>query len=335
LAKALEGPLAQTLALGQAVARLAVSEQQFRGIAEATGDGIVATDESGRIFYLNPAAERMFAASIDDLRGASLRHLCPLDQGGPDARQTFGLRADGDQSPVEVHTHRCEDRFSGAHDIHVLRDLSDRYACVQLNDVANRDPLTNLWNRRRFDEELRQRLSEARRYETAGALVLLDLDNFKAVNDTSGHLAGDRVLRIVAARLIALTRSSDLVARLGGDEFAVLLPQVNEDGAKRCAQRILETLAPTSPADREENGPVVECSIGIALFPTHGTEPDALFELADHALYQAKLEGRNRATMYCPTVAKPATKSGIHLSGTSGTNVLPSAPLPRSHLAEE
>jgi diguanylate cyclase (GGDEF)-like protein len=167
---------------------------------------------------------------------------------------------------------------------------------------TDRDPLTELWNRSRFDEELRQRLNEARRYEEHGAVLLIDLDALKKVNDTFGPSVGDAAVKRVAGALVRVTRDSDFVARLGGGEFAVLLPRSDAAGARRCAERILADLAIGEKAANGQRSSPIGASIGIALFPAHATEPDVLLQCADHALHLSKDAGRNRATLHEPPI---------------------------------
>ena len=135
------------------------------------------------------------------------------------------------------------------------------------------------------------RLSGTRRYRTPGAVLLIDLDEFKPINDRHGHAAGDAALCEVARVLANHTRESDLAVRLGGDEFAVLLDQATSDGADRCANKLLDLLhaivLPFAPAG-------LRASIGIAGFPGCGETPDAVLAAADRALYRAKREGRDR-----------------------------------------
>jgi diguanylate cyclase (GGDEF)-like protein len=159
----------------------------------------------------------------------------------------------------------------------------------ELARLANHDLLTGLVNRRRFEDELGARLAETRRYGTSGALLVLDLDRFKPINDEHGHAAGDAMLKAVAATLRATVRATDIVARLGGDEFAVVLPHTSVEGAATCAAKIIEGIG----ALRVTFAGValgVGVSIGIASFQGSG---DAL-AAADAALYDAKRAGRGR-----------------------------------------
>lgn len=157
--------------------------------------------------------------------------------------------------------------------------------------LADHDPLTNLYNRRRFSEELEQILSWAERYQHPGALLFFDLDRFKFVNDTSGHQAGDAMLKMVADMLSRTVRTADIAARLGGDEFAVILPEIMPGAAIEVAKKILARLGETqlSLNGRTHN---ISASIGIAIFPEHGNNVHDLLAAADLAMYQAKETGR-------------------------------------------
>ena len=160
--------------------------------------------------------------------------------------------------------------------------------------LAQHDSLTGLSNRSQFEEQLARQLEFAMRGELRGALLAIDLDGFKAVNDNHGHGVGDQVLRAVAARLRSTLRGSDLAARVGGDEFLVLLPDIDAEAALRLAERIVEVLSQRYGDDL----PPVTASVGIATFPDDGA-PDgqSLVRRADEALYAAKRAGKRRASM--------------------------------------
>jgi len=162
----------------------------------------------------------------------------------------------------------------------------------ELQRQASQDPLTGLKNRRRFDEDLHTELARSRRERRVGALLMLDLDNFKRVNDTLGHPAGDRVIGEIAAVLRDRMRETDVVARLGGDEFAVVLPHCDIEEARGVATAIATAIREHVP--REEGVPPITASIGVAMF---GVDPRNSFESvladADAAMYEAKRGGRD------------------------------------------
>lgn len=165
--------------------------------------------------------------------------------------------------------------------------------------LADHDPLTNLYNRRRFQEVFEQVLSLSTRYKRTGALLFFDLDQFKYVNDLSGHQAGDALLLLVASSLRDAVRHSDVLARLGGDEFALVLPEGGAEEAIYMANKLQHEL---KQVDFSANGRVhkVACSIGITLFPDHGHELNDLLANADMAMYQAKEAGGGRWHLFSP-----------------------------------
>ena len=167
----------------------------------------------------------------------------------------------------------------------------------QLRQLATTDQLTGLLNRREFDRLLAEEVERARRFERPLALVLLDLDHFKDINDQHGHPAGDAVLRTVAARITGTVRTIDRVARIGGEEFAVLLMETSIEQAAAAAQRLVEVVRgePVSASDGIRLP--VTISVGVAVAPTHAKESAALIEAADKALYAAKRAGRNRMVL--------------------------------------
>ncbi len=160
----------------------------------------------------------------------------------------------------------------------------------RLSWLADHDTLTGLFNRRRFQEELERLLNQAKQYQHTGALLFFDLDQFKYINDTSGHQAGDELLKVVAKTLMRIVRTTDVVARLGGDEFAVLLPGATSSGAVEVVKKIAAQLNSSEIAIQGRNYKI-SASIGIAMYPEHGTDVDELLAVADLAMYQAKESG--------------------------------------------
>ncbi len=177
----------------------------------------------------------------------------------------------------------------------ILTDLA--MARQREHFVATHDSLTGLFNRNAFREQVARSMAYAARNDDRMALLFLDIDGFKAINDTLGHPIGDELLKITSERLRQVVRKSDMVARLGGDEFIVILQPYDEDGdPARVAQKILHCISrPCSLSGSEYR---VTGSIGIALFPRDGLDPDVLIRNADTAMYHAKAEGRNRYSYY-------------------------------------
>ncbi|MCU7919350.1 MAG: EAL domain-containing protein [Candidatus Thiodiazotropha sp. (ex Epidulcina cf. delphinae)] len=173
-------------------------------------------------------------------------------------------------------------------------DITDREVAEQrLAWLANHDPLTELNNRRYFQSEFEKIITLAERYHHSSALLFFDLDQFKYINDSSGHQAGDALLQIVARKLREITRSTDLIARLGGDEFAIVIPETDIPGATRFADKLLDDLKQiTIPLKGHSHR--VSASIGIVTYPKHGTNSQDLLSNADLAMYQAKESGRDQ-----------------------------------------
>ncbi|MCX8049007.1 MAG: EAL domain-containing protein [Methylohalobius sp.] len=199
---------------------------------------------------------------------------------------------------VWVHTRLKESHSSQTAVLSVGLDVTDRVrAEARLAWLANHDPLTGLYNRHRFQEELERTLAEVQRAQRICALILFDLDHFKDINDSSGHAAGDALLKLLAEILQERTRRSDVVARLGGDEFAVLMADTKAEGAEAFARglndRLIET--PFTYAGRTYR---VSASIGIVLIPHHGDNLQDLLANADLAMYQAKQSGRGRYHLF-------------------------------------
>lgn len=168
----------------------------------------------------------------------------------------------------------------------------EREALKRVEWLAHFDLVTALPNRALLADRLAQETARARRGEQRFAVLMFDLDGFKRVNDTWGHAAGDRVLKMVAERARKCMRASDTVGRLGGDEFLAILPETGEDGAIGVAEKLREALR--APYPLGEATAHVGASVGVALFPGHGGDPETLQRAADAALYAAKREGRDR-----------------------------------------
>lgn len=170
---------------------------------------------------------------------------------------------------------------------------------ARLEQLAQTDPLTSLLNRRALTERITAEMERALRYDSTLALLMIDLDHFKSINDTWGHLVGDDVLRDVAALLGRTIRLSDIVARYGGEEFLILLPETDEEGAEAFAERIRAAVEGHAFASDSLAEPLrLTASVGVAVFPAAGVENvEDLFARADAALYRAKADGRNRVRM--------------------------------------
>ncbi len=275
------------------------SERRFRDLAETAHDGIIMTDPQGEIAYFNRAAERMFGyrrnQALERPIGTVLPEplSCQLDEGLQHAQvwETQGLRQDGTVFMVEGSSSVFEGS-TGRFITYVLRDLTERKQFErQLVHLANHDPLTNLPNRKFFRERLGISLDEAALDGAQLAVLFLDLDRFKLINDTFGHALGDKLLLMVAERLAGCFRKGDILARLGGDEFVVLLQGLSgTQDAALVAQKIMDTFAHTFQLETHEV--FVSASIGIAFYPSDAIDAGNLIRCADNAMYQAKEQGQ-------------------------------------------
>lgn len=270
--------------------------------------------EVGEWLYVSPQIESMLGYTPDEWRANSelwLERIHPADReralqdearatldGGPLLSEYRMIARDGRvrwfRDEAVIATGADGDLvFEG-----LMLDITERKrAEEQLQHLADHDPLTGLLNRQRFDSELNRELARAARYGGGGAVLMLDLDNFKYVNDTLGHAVGDEVLRKVSALLVSRLRKTDIVARLGGDEFALLLPQVDEARARQVADDVLVGVTAEPLAI---GGQVVRMttSIGIALFNGRDISGQELMLEADLAMYEAKEAGRDRVRLY-------------------------------------
>ncbi|MGR9105303.1 MAG: EAL domain-containing protein [Gammaproteobacteria bacterium] len=209
------------------------------------------------------------------------------------------IRNDGERRQIVwVHTPLKAEHTDGTAILSVGLDVTKRVkAESRMRWLANHDPLTGLVNRRRFLEEVTRALNESIRTRQTSALLLYDLDHFKEINDTSGHAAGDTLLRFVAEEIRARARKSDIVARLGGDEFGVLMPHTDGYGAESFAQKLTELIrGKVFPYGEKRYR--IGVSIGIALLPHHGNDVQELMANADMAMFEAKRAGRSRAHLF-------------------------------------
>jgi len=281
------------VALAETSSQLAKTEKRFQGIADSTTEGILVCDAAGQVTYANAALLRLVDAPSSEVIGRAIDEVIPFLGHSAESGQGTLTRGDGTTIPAEATARTVEDPLGQPSRVYVVRDLSERLRLSQVAWLATHDALTGLYNRHRFEEGLAHRLSESRRYGTNCAVLLLDIDHFKLINDTYGHQAGDSVLTAVARVLRTATRESDVPARLGGDEFVVLLPQAGLDQARACAVKLLERVRQLNPTYQGWSLPV-SISIGVAVFPQHGENAESLVTSADDALYRAKRAGRNQ-----------------------------------------
>jgi diguanylate cyclase (GGDEF)-like protein len=287
--------------------RLEVSAAQFHELADRTPDIIwqFSLDPRPHFEYLSPSFETHTGIPVssvqadvdvfaDALEPASRTLLTDLMTGRRHS-SNFDVtlrRSDGTAATFEVHVSDAQDGIQGvARDVTELRALQARLA-----DQATRDPLTGLANRRLLDELLDRALRRAARSGAHLAVAFLDLDDFKAVNDTFGHEAGDTILRVTAARLQTALRDADVVARYGGDEFIIVCEAVDDDAVERLGERIEAALA--APVDLG-NGTFVHCPPSLGIASTHAGEhePGELIDAADRAMLEVKRARHRHATL--------------------------------------
>ncbi|MDA8195395.1 MAG: EAL domain-containing protein [Thermaerobacter sp.] len=292
---------------------LRASEERYRNILAEIKDGYFEVDISGNLTFFNPALCDILGYPADEMYGLNDRQYTD-HQNAQELYQAFNrvyrtgipfaaewqiIRKDGERRYLDasVSLMRDDDNrpigFRG-----IARDITERKNSeLQLHFLAHHDRLTNLPNRSRVVEQLEMALQFARRRRQVLAVLFIDLDRFKNVNDTLGHAAGDQLLQGVAKRLQEDVRDGDMVARMGGDEFIVLLSSVSQvDDVRHVANRILQRLREPWELDGEE----FRCpgSIGIALYPDDGEDPGTLLKHADIAMYRAKDAGGNGYVLY-------------------------------------
>jgi len=313
-------------ALGSMIERSAIAEALFeeRERAQVTlksiGDAVVSIDARGNVTYLNIVAETMTGWSRDEAAGHSVEEVLRIVDvttreivPNPMAlaireNKTVDLKAncvlirrDGVETSIEESAAPIHDRqgqVTGAvmvfHDVSMARALS-----LKMYHLAQHDGLTDLPNRMLLDDRLAQAITLCHRNQQKLAVLFLDLDRFKHINDTLGHDFGDRVLRNAAQRLLQCVRSSDTVSRQGGDEFVIVLSEIaHSQDAEGCAAKILSALS--VPVRIDEHDLYITASIGIATYPDDGNDAETLLKHADLAMYHAKANGFNTFQFFEP-----------------------------------
>ncbi len=312
-------------------------QQRAEVTLNSIGDAVLSTDIPGNVTYLNPVAERMTGWPRQEALGRPLAEVFqiidatsreparnPMDQ----AIQLDGtvaltpncllIRRDGMETAIEDSASPIHDRGGqviGAvivfHDVSAARALS-----LQSTHLAQHDFLTDLPNRMLLNDRLTQAIALARRHGHHLAVLFLDLDRFKHVNDSLGHVIGDALLQSVARRLLTCVRNSDTVSRHGGDEFVVLLSEIEhaDDAAARAQKIIAALVAPHHVAHHQLH---VTVTIGISIFPDDGLDAEALIKGADTAMYHAKASGQNtyrffERDMNARAVERQWIEAGLH-----------------------
>jgi diguanylate cyclase (GGDEF)-like protein/PAS domain S-box-containing protein len=282
--------------------------EMMERITAAALDAIVMVDDNDKVIFWNPAAESVFGYRREEALGRKLHHLVMpsrfqeqmsagfarfIRTGQGDfigqAREVMALHREGHEFPLELSLSavRVKDRWVG---IGLCRDITERRRTQQiLEQMALTDTLTGLSNRRSFDATMHAEIKRAERYQTSLSLALFDIDHFKAVNDTHGHLAGDQILQTFARQLSGNIRGSDSLVRWGGEEFAVLSANTSLESMRVLAEKLRRAI----------DGHVfpvvghITCSVGLTMYQP-GEQVEAFLHRADLALFAAKSGGRNR-----------------------------------------
>lgn len=298
--------------LKQTKDKLLEIQEELTAVIQHAIDGIISISESGEIQGFNPAAEMIFGYSRQDVLGKHVNILIPepgAQESRSDAtaglawisgvrgREVTAIRASGEQFPLELSA--SDMMLHGQrYFVGIVRDITDRKLAEQkIMHLAHHDQLTGLPNRVLFFDRLKQAIHLARRNSQNEAVMFLDLDGFKPINDTLGHDAGDLLLQQVAHRLQRMVRPSDTIARVGGDEFIFVLNNIGEyANAALIARKIIAALS--EPFDLNGHQRKIGGSIGIAVFPDDSTDFETLLKQADEAMYRAKQRGKNTYQFY-------------------------------------
>lgn len=294
-------------------------EKRLEGIINTVADGIITVNDKGIIESFNPAAEKIFGFSADEVLGKSLRDLIPaptlerldghettelanewLKVIGPE-QEIVAQRKDGNVIELEMAVRELRQGDQVAF-TSIVRDITKRKEAERLiQQMAHYDNLTGLPNRYLFGDRLEKAIQRTQRHHSFMALMFVDLDRFKPINDELGHAAGDTVLKEVAVRLLRHVRATDTVARVGGDEFVIILEELGDaELAGKVAEKILEAFC--EPIQLGEHQRTVGASIGISVCPLDGVDLKVITECADEAMYAAKKAGRACYRFYGPEV---------------------------------
>lgn len=282
-----------------------------RSTVDNISDGVIVVDDQGLIADVNPAARKMMGASNTRV-GSSLQAALPAGvrlniERAQDLKLPDGRWADLRVTPVKALDGHQLGQVILLRDVTAERELHARLIKAQkslqdlnrrLDAMAHTDELTGLANRRRLYDTLREEWSRSARHQHPLAIILLDFDYFKQINDNHGHQAGDEVLARGASLLKHMTRPEDLVVRHGGEEFAILLPETNLDAAAEAAERIRQAMAQLECSNARGETVKVTVSLGVAARIASDDSPDALMARADKALYHSKHTGRNGVSIH-------------------------------------
>ncbi|MEX2193974.1 MAG: EAL domain-containing protein [Thermoleophilaceae bacterium] len=327
-----DGELAYVITIFSDITEMRMAEQErsatkFRGIVESAPDALVGVDADGRIAVVNEKVEALFGYSRAELLGKPMHMLWPRrlpavspgPAGAPagGAVEHTGLRRDGSEFPAEVTISPIETE-DGPLFISIVRDVTERKRAEErIAHLAFHDALTGLPNRSMLEQHLELALTRARRGGQSVALLYVDLDEFKVVNDSLGHAAGDELLVQVARRLASLTRESDLLARQGGDEFLVLVADLDTGdhagSAPSAVARVAERIhwALRDPFTVEGRECRLGASVGVSVFPHDAGDAAGMLRHADAALYNGKALGRGATVIYADDEADPMERLSL------------------------
>ena len=306
----------------QAEQMLAESEEQYRLLIAAMKEGVTLQDENSKILAFNKSAERILGLTADQLIGKTSFDpdwYAIHEDGSPFPGETHPvvvtLRTGEPQSDVIMGIHKPDGRLTWIsinvqpifkeedttpyRVVATMHDITEhKIAQEHIEKLAHFDQLTGLPNRAFLNDRFRYALSLAQRSGATLAVMFLDVDHFKDINDTLGHNVGDLVLMRLAKRLKEAVREEDTLSRQGGDEYILILPSTDADGAGMLASNLIEIVA--RPCQIEQHELTVTASIGIAIYPHDGKDLESLSKNADIAMYRAKREGRNSFRFYTP-----------------------------------
>lgn len=298
------------------------TNKRYKALIDTAGIPVIAINKNYVIEHWNGAAFGSIGHTYTNALGKDFLRLCiPEEQHKTltwhlnHAREYSAQSNNSNQNHIETHVHTADGKlismlwnisFVADEDLEehgqflmIGQDISSiKETQNQLHYLAHFDTLTGAANRRLFEDRCKQSIERNKRYDTSLALLSIDIDHFKRINDTLGHDGGDEFLVTLVQRLQQAIRKEDTVARLGGDEFAILLPNVSgQDGAELAARNILKSI--TQPVNIKASELIVTSSIGITLCPADGSDYEKLLKNADMAMYKAKSAGRNNIQFYC------------------------------------
>jgi len=290
------------------------SEERFRAIIDTIPDAYYEVDLAGNTTMFNEAYLKLYEYSMEEMQGKNYREYVDKEHaeiaywvfhqvfktGQSTKKMEWEIIAkSGEKKQVELSVSLIRDAngkpagFRG-----IISDITDRRKAEEtIRHQAFHDPLTGLANRILFYDRTHMAFNSAKRNGKMVAVIILDLDNFKEINDNKGHRVGDEVLKSISERLSKMVRASDTVARYGGDEFTLIIPSLSsEENALIVAQKIVKAF--NKPFHLDTGDITVTASIGVAIYPLHGRDIDTLMSKADNAMYRAKAMGRNRYCWY-------------------------------------